>query len=214
MSVIHSNSMEAMKSELDLFATPLTQAAIEYGHKAVYKPVTSLEGSSQFEFVVSGRGEELIDLAHTELHLLVKVTKSDGNTLTIDDKVTVAPVNNWMHSLFSQVEVSLNGKLISSPSHTYGYRAYIETLLNYGPAAKKSHLTSRLWYKDTAGKFNDFKDNEGLVKRASFIKTSKTVDLMSNIHHEIFGSDRLLINGVEMRLKFHLNKDSFHLIQL
>lgn len=211
MSVIHSESMEAMKSELDLFTTPLTQAAIEYGYKAIHKPVASLEGSSQFEFVVSGRGEELIDLAHTELHLLVRVTKGDGSALVSEEKVT-APVNNWLHALFSQVEISLNGRRISSPSHTYGYRAYIETLLNYGPAAKKSHLTSRLWYKDTAGKFNDFKTNEGLTKRSMFIKGSKSVDLISNIHHELFNSDKLLINGVEMRLKFHLNKDAFHLM--
>lgn len=214
MSVIHSNSMEAMKSELDLFATPLTQAAIEFGYTVAYKPVASLEKSSQFEFVIGGSGEELIDLAHTELHLLAKVTKSDGTNLsTGDEKSNVtAPVNNWIHSLFSQVEVTLNGKLISSQSNTYGIRAYIETLLNYGRSAKTSHLTSGLWYKDTAGKFNDFKENTGLSKRASFIKGSKTVDLMSNIHHELFGSDKLLINGVEMRIKFHLNKDAFHLM--
>lgn len=211
MSVIHSNSMEAMKSELDLFATPLTQAAIENGYKIAHKPVTSLEKSMQFEFVVSGHGEELIDLAHTEIHLHAKVTKGDGTSLATDDKVIIAPVNNWIHSLFSQVEVILNGKQITSPSNLYMYKAYIESLLNYGRSAKTSHLTSRLWYKDTAGKFNDFKENEGLLKRASFIKGSKTVDLMSNIHHELFGSDKLLINGVEMRLKFHLNKDEFFL---
>jgi hypothetical protein len=206
--------MEAMKSELDLFATPLTQAAIEYGYTVAYKPVASLEKSSQFEFVIGGSGEELIDLAHTELHLHAKVTKSDGTNLsTADDKSNVtAPVNNWIHSLFSQVEVTLNGKQISSPSTTYGFRGYIESLLNYSRSAKTSHLTSGLWYKDTAGKFNDFKDNAGLLKRASFIRGSKTVDLMSNIHHELFGSDKLLINGVEMRLKFHLNKDAFHLM--
>lgn len=204
--------MEAMKSELDLFTTPLTQAAIEYGYKAAYKPIVSLEGNSQFEFVVNNNGNEFIDLAYTELLLTAKITKADGTNLIADDKVVTGPVNNWMHSLFSQVEVSLNGKLISSPSHTYGYRAYIETLLNFGSSAKKTHLTSRLWYKDTAGKFNDFKDNDGLVKRSSFIKGSKTVDLMSSIHHELFASDKLLINGVEMRLKFHLNKDAFHLM--
>ena len=35
---------------------------------------------------------------------------------------------------------------------TYSYRAYLETLLHYGPAAKKSQLTAALFYKDTAGK--------------------------------------------------------------
>jgi hypothetical protein len=50
----------------------------------------------------------------------------------------VGPVNNFLHSLFSQVDVSLNGVLITNSSNTYGYRAYIENLLSYGSLAKKS----------------------------------------------------------------------------
>jgi hypothetical protein len=46
-----------------------------------------------------------------------------------------------MHSLFSDVSVSLNEKLVSPPTSMYPYRAYIETLLSYGPAAKESQLT-------------------------------------------------------------------------
>ena len=63
----------------------------------------------------------------------------------------VGPVNLWMHSLFSDVSVSLNEKLVSPPTSLYPYRAYIETLLIYGPAAKESQLTGVVWYKDTPG---------------------------------------------------------------
>jgi hypothetical protein len=56
-----------------------------------------------------------------------------------------------MHFLFSDVNVSLNEKLVSAPSSMYPYRAYIETLLSYGSAAKESQLTSVMWYKDTPG---------------------------------------------------------------
>jgi hypothetical protein len=37
------------------------------------------------------------------------------------------------------------------PISLYPYRAYIETLLSYGPAAKESQLTGVMWYKDTPG---------------------------------------------------------------
>ena len=37
---------------------------------------------------------------------------------------------------------------------TYSYRAYLETLLNCSPAAKKTQLTAALFYKDTAGKMD------------------------------------------------------------
>ena len=67
---------------------------------------------------------------------------------------TVDPVNNFLHSLFSQVDVTLNGTLITSSMNTYAYRAYLETLLSYGPAAKRSQLTASLFYKDEAGKLD------------------------------------------------------------
>jgi len=39
-------------------------------------------------------------------------------------------------------------------SNTYPYRAHIETLLSFGPAAANSQLSASLWYKDTAGRFD------------------------------------------------------------
>ena len=69
-----------------------------------------------------------------------------------------------MHFLFNQVDVFFNQKPVSLPTNAYAYRVYIETLLNYGPSAKNSHLTSVLWYGDTAGKMDDGQDaNAGLV---------------------------------------------------
>jgi hypothetical protein len=56
-----------------------------------------------------------------------------------------------MHSLFGDVSVSLSEKLVSPPTGIYPYRAYIETFLRYGPAAKESQLTGVMWYKDTPG---------------------------------------------------------------
>jgi len=57
----------------------------------------------------------------------------------------------FLHSLFTQVDISLNGTLITASTNTYPYRAMLETLLSYGEDAKKSQLTSALFYKDKAG---------------------------------------------------------------
>ena len=79
-----------------------------------------------------------------------KVTKADGTNLDADEKVGV--VNNFLHSLFKQVDVYLKEKQVTQAMGTYSYRSYLETLLNYGPSAKESQLTAALFYKDTAGK--------------------------------------------------------------
>jgi len=45
-------------------------------------------------------------------------------TLALDDAVKVGPVTNLLHNLFSQVDVSLNGTLITNCTNTYPYRAH------------------------------------------------------------------------------------------
>jgi hypothetical protein len=66
----------------------------------------------------------------------------------------VGVVNNFLHSLFKQVDVFLKEKQVTQATSTYAYRAYLETLLNYSPSAKDSQLTASLYYKDTAGKMD------------------------------------------------------------
>ena len=83
--------------------------------------------SGPLEFTITGSGDEYLDLSSAYLHLTASI--SDGGVTTPTEGDKVAPVNNWVQSLFSQVDVFLNGKMVSSSSNTYAYRAYIETLL-------------------------------------------------------------------------------------
>lgn len=153
MAYISSHANLTTKSELDIFATPPTQNSIESGSTFCYRPLSSLTGSSPIEFIVPTSGDEYIDLAHTTIHITAKIVVDDVVPAT--EKADISPVNNWLHSMFSQVDIFLNQKCITPPSNNYSYRAYIENLLNYTDNAKLSHLTAGMWYKDTAGKMND-----------------------------------------------------------
>jgi hypothetical protein len=137
---------------LDLFAVPSTQTSIESGSYVEYHPISSIIGGAPIEFDVKASGDDYIDFANSYVHVRAKITTDNGDNLEAAD--TVGPVNNFLHSLFSPVDVSLNGTLITSSTNTYAYRAYIETLLSYGFEAKSSQLTSALFYKDEAGKMD------------------------------------------------------------
>ena len=146
-----------------------------------------------------------------------KITKANGTALDAETKV--GPVNLVLHSLFSQVDVSLNERLISPSTNTYPYRAMIETLLNYGGDAKSSQLSMALFYKDTPGKMDavdpvadDAEANMGLKASYTFAKESNTVDMMGSIHSNIFFLDRLILNGVNLRLKLSRAKHFFCLV--
>ena len=90
---------------------------------------SSLESGESIGFVIPGSGDDYLDLVSTMLHAQAKVTRPDGPDLDAADPES--PVNNWLHSPFSQVDVYLNGTLAIPSTNTYPYRAYIRTLLSY-----------------------------------------------------------------------------------
>ena len=112
----------------------------------------------------------------------------------------------------------LNDRLISPSNNTYNYRAIMETLLTYGPEAKESQLTSSLFYKDTAGHMDDNNPlsenatNEGLKSRHAFIKTSRSVDMIGTLHLDMMFQERLLLGGIDIKLKLNRSKDEFSLM--
>lgn len=206
MAFLHNHSCECVKSELDLFALPSTQTSIESGQWIHYKPISSLSDDGPIEFQVPGTGDDYIDLSHTLIHIKAKITQAEGG-----ESIAVAPVNNWLHSLFNQLDIYLNQKLISPPNNTYAYRAYIENLLNYGPAAKKSHLTCGLWYEDTPGKMDVTDDsNEGFRIRKNIARSE--IEMIGHLHADIFNQDKFLINGVSMGVKLVRSREVFNLM--
>ncbi|XP_033231609.1 uncharacterized protein F54H12.2-like [Belonocnema kinseyi] len=212
MSFLHSHSCECLKSELDLFSIPSTRTSIESSQWVHYKPVSSLTDDSPIEFVVPGHGDEYIDLAHTMLNLRVKLITPPRVAANAEQLDKVGLVNNLLHSLFNQVDVYFNQKIVSPPSNSYAYREYIETLLNYGPAAKNSHLTTSLWHNDTPGKMDDYDENVGLKARQKYLSAGKSIDLIGHLHCDVFNQDKFLINGVELRLRLVRSKDLFCLM--
>ncbi|XP_048506961.1 uncharacterized protein F54H12.2-like [Athalia rosae] len=220
MAYLHAHSCECLKSELDLFTLPPTQTTIEGGQWVHYKPVSSLTDDSPIEFMVPGLSDEYLDLSHTMLSLRVSMPPLDGVQLVSSDGKTptaaaiAAPVNNLLHSLFSQVDVFFNQKLVSPANNAYAYRAYMETLLNYNNTAKNSHLTTTLWYGDTAGRMDDLgAGNKGFAERERLFKNGSSVDLLGHLHCDVFNQEKFLPNGVELRLRLVRSRDAFCIME-
>lgn len=210
MAYINTHRTPTVKSELDIFAVPPTQTSVESGAIQCYRPVSALTGTSPIEFLVPGSSEEYIDLAHTTIHILVRIIPGK---LEKDEVANIAPVNNFLHSMFSQVDVYLNQKNVCPPSSHYNYRAYIENLLNYGEDAKNSHLQTALWYKDTANYMDSLLEvNKGVTIRKKLCSDEKLIELYGNLHCDIFNQDKFLINGVDLGVRLCKEKPEFCLM--
>ena len=91
----------------------------------------------------------------------------------------------------------------------------METLLDYGKPAKKSHLSSSLWYKDIAGRMDvthvreDQTTNAGLVKRTLFTNRSQVVDMLGSVHGEVFFQEKLLLSNLNVHIRLTRSDNRF-----
>lgn len=209
--------MECMKSELDLFATPIIQTSILKAEEIAYNPLASLDNNpSTIEFISYGNGDTYRDLS--SIYILIKghyvqstgVNFDNTDASKTENAADKQPclINNGLHSLFKQVSISMNGTPISQADNNYNYRAYIENLLNYGTNAASTHLECALWNLDS-GDLDDIK-SVGHLKRQKMLNNSKTIEMMGKIHGDILSQPTLLINNVDLRITFGLAKKEFY----
>ena len=248
MAYVHPYSKRCEKSEVDLFSIPPTQLSLEKGRWIEYRPLSSVQNNdSAITFVIAGT-DEYLDLSKTILVVEGKVVPGTGGDLSTG-QASIAPVNNFLHSLFRQVDVYFNGKQVTPAMGTYAYRSYLETLLNYDVSAKQSQLSSAMYYKDTAGQMDeagslpssmtiknvtavtsaaDGNDatlttenvsipvpgtgNQGFAKRHKFVENSKKFTLSGPIFTDVFMSDRLLINMLDLKVVLNRSYNEFCLM--
>ena len=117
MAFIHDQNCEFAKTELDVFSVPPTQTSIENGNFVEYHPLSSITDSGPIEFDVSSSGQNYLDFANTQLLVKAKITIGNGDDITDADQV--GGVNMFLHSLFQQVDVSLNDVQVSQSPGTY-----------------------------------------------------------------------------------------------
>ena len=248
MAYVHPYSKRCEKSEVDLFSIPPTQLSLEKGRWIEYRPLSSVQNNdSAITFVIAGT-DEYLDLSKTILVVEGKVVPGTGGDLSTG-QASIAPVNNFLHSLFRQVDVYFNGKQVTPAMGTYAYRSYLETLLNYDVSAKESQLSSAMYYKDTAGNMDEAGSlpssmtiknvtavtsagnggtatlttenvsipvpgtgNQGFAKRHTFIENSKKFTLSGPIFTDVFMSDRLLINMLDLKVVLNRSYNEFCLM--
>lgn len=231
------NSLECAKSELDLFMIPSTQTSVQEGVWDTIYPHSNYQ-SGTIQFDIPSSHLYYLDLSATELHLTVTIRKTNDldNTLSspIQDKDEIGPVNNFIHSLFQQIQTYLNNTPVENSNSTYAYRAYLEVLLNHSKEAKETFLQSNLYIKDTAEQMENF--NTCLIPTIYRIKSgsnppeletiygneinlgyvlrrkrcvAKSVQLKSKIHSEIFNVNKYLVPNVNVTIKLTRSRESF-----
>lgn len=194
-------SCECSKTELDLQYVPPTMTSMMESQWRDFHPIASLDSyTAPIEFLVPPHSENFTDLSQSYLYVKFRVLRANGENLEDDKNVSTA--NNFLHSMFSSIDMYLNNKPVSHNMDTYPYRAYLENLFSYGNEIKKSQLRAELWNKDKTKKFNAY-DEGGMSERKEIIKESKPVEMQGKLHLDLCLQEKYLPNGIEIKIKLN-----------
>ena len=125
-------------SDLDLFSKPPVQLSIEKTYETVHRPISILDSKSHIEFNISSGIDEYILLKDMQFYIKLKIDLNKTGSVTEADWKNISVVNNLMHSLFSSIDMQIDGKSITQNPQTYAYKAYFETSLGYSHDARSS----------------------------------------------------------------------------
>lgn len=202
--------VQCLKSELDLFSPLPVQRDIIKTETIVINSISNLMSPS-LEFLIPGT-ECYKDLNNVYIRLLVEMTAPEtGDTKVAESGNTV--VNNIAHSLFRQVTIYLNNTIVSGGEANYGYRTYLEKLLNYSTEAASTFMKTSGWYLDS-GKIDSIiaTENPGLNQRCEWLTNKKKVEIFARVHADIFNQNRYLLSNIDLCINMVKEKPEFYMM--
>jgi hypothetical protein len=205
--------MEAMLSEFDYFTPTILQTSIDAEYDDQISTVNAINATGDdlgaFEFNIPGANNLYRDLNNSYLMLKVKVTTANGGNLA--NNAAIAPANLALHSMFSNVSVTLCGKEITEKDSMYAYRSYMETLLTFDKDVLKTRCAAEGWVKDEVGRMNNVTmavqqnqpdPNSGFVARQKLIDTSRVLTLVGRPHLDLFHQQLDIPPGCPITIRF------------
>lgn len=246
MTQVLSDSVIGYPQTLAIFSKPLQNVGVRRYKTVEYFPINDIATQSVIQFLINPSGANYVDLSRTILNLQCMILRKDGSRMKDAKPLmvaavassdtgadawaekppaedVVAPVANFLHSMFSRVDLSLQNKLMTDSDNSYAYQAYFKTLLQTPPEAREHGLEAQMWYPAA---FYDAQektkldttnwvlssDEGGVVSRGDYFNASNVVDMCGKLACDAFDIGRLLPNGLPIQLTLYPNQPDFCLL--
>ena len=227
----HPQSDQVISPGLRVFEVPPTDISIESYRMVTIQPTTT--GINPMEFIIPALDDH-VDLNRSYFTMQLQLKRNNGANLTNVNKLWAT--NNLAHTIIKQIDLGLNGTLISPQSDTYHYKAFLETLLNYTREEGRTLLRDQGWFDgldfppqwtdnntDTAANaglgHDDYQALSANQKAALAMSKAETIlyhggarhTMVFQPHLEAFHTGHILVPGVEIKMKFHFNSPNLFL---
>ena len=219
--------MDVVQNSLSIFVPPPIDNSIQREYWVEFNPIATLSDSGTIEFNIPGTSVDYINLSKTKLHIKYYITNEKGDPIRDErdingqptaDSDQVGPVNFPLHSIFRQIDLSFNQKIVSPDiGVNYPYKAIMDILLTSNDEMVTSQGYAALFLKDQAGEMDSntyIGSNTAFTERARLTKDGGTASIEGCLYVD-FGKDQIrsILNGVSVNLKFFQSSNEFRLMR-
>ena len=204
---VFEGSTLSVRSELDLFSLPETNVSqLQSSDYAQFYPLLSVrEPNNPIEFIINVGNNCYLDLNDSWLSITARIKKADGTVVPAGE--LVAPTNLFFQSMFCNLTVHLNGKLIFDSNNNYALLSYFNRVLTTPENIKKTKLRNELYYEDTASTFTS--TNKGYSARYPIASASKPFSMLGKLVCGLFQNHRWLPPSSEVKISLRRSPPHF-----
>ena len=204
---VFEGSTLSLRSELDLFSLPETNVSqLQSSEYTQFFPLLSVrEPNNPIEFIINVGNQCYLDLRDSWLSITARIKKADGTAVPAAE--LVAPANLFFQSMFCNLTVHLNGKLIFDSNNNYALVSYFNRVLTTPESIKKTKLRSELYYEDTNKTFTAA--NTGYAARYAVGSASKSFSLLGRLVCGLFQNPRWLPPSSEVKISLRRSPPHF-----
>ena len=207
-----SKSVAVQSPSLNLFDVPST----DYRYVPINPFTTDIH---PIDFQIDPL-DDFISNSYFEAELQLKL--DNGGSVVDATRVTVC--NNLTHLLFKQINVRLNGTLISHQTDTYHHKAFIDAVFHNDRDDGETILKPEGWFnrltcRDASGTgltvnqlnvaHDDHKalaiDEQNWIKAIKPLNDGASVVFRFKPYLEVFHLSKLLVPGVQLQIQLYLN---------
>lgn len=223
--------VQEIPSSLNLWEQQTYKAAVENSYIDVINPQSGFEGTKNgsLKFTIAGN-DSFINLFKSYIYLKLKITGNPligtgASAVNVDTSVSkmgassLSVINNIAHSLFKSVKVKIANQDLTISDDSYGFKTYIQLLLNSTKENQETYFRVTGWAKDEAGnmdaliKTDASSDNGALpVRRKDYFTNDEAIgEFFIKPHVGINFLDKCMIpfTDVEFELQRHDNSDFY-----
>lgn len=204
---IDSSSQSAVSTALNIFTTPATNVTVSSSNFKEILPLNSVD-SFPLHFKVHA-GQDYLDLsqAHLVTEMCIRYRNAEGDLVKPDAGAKVAPIQGIGSTFIRNLKILLNGREITNSNSLYSFKSYIDTELSYSREVKNSYLSASGWFEHDKSQ-TDATD-ASFAARQSLFAEGRTVQLVTDIHADLFQQERYLVNNCELQLEIQPQTGKF-----